>query len=143
MIHEKKTLKKFFFCLTFIYFLFWGCIGSWLRHRGSFVAARGLLSSCGMWVFLSVVEAPGSVVAARGISCPLACGILVPRPGIKPVSPSLEGRFFTTGPPGRSQEDFHKLILFDFYGGVKYSEVVLINVEAAVQRTIASKENTK
>ena len=28
---------------------------------------------------------------------------LVPRPGIKPTSPALEGRFFTTGQPGKSQ----------------------------------------
>ena len=44
---------------------------------------------------------------ARGHSCPTACGILVPRPRIEPASPALEGRFFTTGPPGKS------LILFD------------------------------
>ena len=43
-----------------------------------------------------------SVVVARGLSCPTACGILVPQPEIEPVSPALEGRFFTTGPPGKS-----------------------------------------
>ena len=32
----------------------------------------------------------------------VACGILVPRPGIKPVSPALEGIFFTTGSWGKS-----------------------------------------
>ena len=33
-----------------------------------------------------------------------ACGILLPQPGIKPmspVSPALAGRFFTTEPPGK------------------------------------------
>ena len=40
---------------------------------------------------------------ARGLSsCSVACGILVPQPGIKPESPSLRGRFLTTGPPGKS-----------------------------------------
>ena len=39
---------------------------------------------------------------ACGLSCPAACGILVPRPGIEPVSPALEGGFLTTGPPGKS-----------------------------------------
>ena len=34
----------------------------------------------------------------------MACGILVPQPGIKPASPALEGRFLTTGPPGKSLE---------------------------------------
>ena len=29
-------------------------------------------------------------------------GILLPWPGIKPTSPALEGRFLTTGPPGKS-----------------------------------------
>ena len=32
----------------------------------------------------------------------LACGILVPRPGIEPSSPALQGRFLTTGSPGKS-----------------------------------------
>ena len=35
----------------------------------------------------------------RGLSCPLACGILVPVAGIEAVSPVLGGRFLTTGPP--------------------------------------------
>ena len=30
-----------------------------------------------------------------------ACGILVPWPGIKPVSPALEGKVLTTGPQGK------------------------------------------
>ena len=48
---------------------------------------------------------------ALGLSCPVACGILVPRPGIEPLSPALEGRFLTTGPqrkyPGGNTQDFH------------------------------------
>ena len=32
----------------------------------------------------------------------MACGILVPQPGIEPISPALEGKFLTTGPPGKS-----------------------------------------
>ena len=31
-----------------------------------------------------------------------ACGILVPRPGIKPAPPALEGEVLTTEPPGKS-----------------------------------------
>ena len=68
---------------------FWLC---WV-----FVATCGLLSSCGAWA----PELEGSVVAACGLSCPAACGILVPWPGIEPASP-LEGGFLTTGPPGKS-----------------------------------------
>ena len=35
------------------------------------------------------------------------CGIslTVPQPGIEPASPALEGRFLTTGPPGKSPDD--------------------------------------
>ena len=36
----------------------------------------------------------------------MACGILVPQPGMEPMSPALEGRFLTTGPPGKSLEYF-------------------------------------
>ena len=92
-------------------------VGSSLTHAGSVVAARRLLSSCGVRVFLSSCEHMGSVVCgtralslrrvssvvvAHGLSCPSPCGILVPQPGIKPTSPALEGWFYTTGPPGKS-----------------------------------------
>ena len=99
------------------------CAGSTLRHAGSslrhagfslVVVCRFSLSSCGTEApehVGSVVVARGlcsfqlvaSLVAALGLSCPAACGILVPQSGIEPTSPALEGRFFTTGPPGRSQ----------------------------------------
>ena len=58
-----------------------------------------------------------SSVEARGLSCHLACAIIVPQPGIEPMSLVLEGRFFfsfffflegrflTTGPPRKSQTD--------------------------------------
>ena len=43
------------------------------------------------------------LIVAHGLSSsPEACGILVPRPGIKLLSPALEGRFLTTSPPGKS-----------------------------------------
>ena len=45
------------------------------------------------------------VVAVRGLICPVACEILVPRPGIEPSSTALEGGFLTTGPPGKSPCD--------------------------------------
>ena len=85
---------------------------------------RGLLSSCGVRVFPSLVartpecmssvvcgtwvlslRRESSVVVARGLSCPVACGILVPQPGIEPSSPALGGGFFTTGPPGSPPRD--------------------------------------
>ena len=42
------------------------------------------------------------VVMAQGLSFSLACGILVPRLGIKLASSAFQGRFLITGPPGKS-----------------------------------------
>lgn len=42
--------------------------------------------SCGMWDPHCSMD---SLVAELGLSCPAACGILVPLPGIKLVSPAL------------------------------------------------------
>ena len=61
-----------------------------------FVVVSSLISSCGTWG----LEHTGSVVALGAFGCLMACGILVPQPGIKPVSPALEDVFLTTGPPG-------------------------------------------
>ena len=83
---------------TFVFFLKYLCIyclavlalqhaGSSLRCSGfSLVGVHGLTTS--------------SCVATWGLSSPVAYGILVPQPGIKPVSSALKGRFLTTGPPG-------------------------------------------
>ena len=56
-------------------------------------------------------ERVDSVVAAHGLSRPVAYGILVPswhmgsyfpERGIEPASPALQDGFLTTGPPGKS-----------------------------------------
>ena len=62
---------------------------------------------CSTFVFFQAVlsshcSLQASLVAAHGLSCPMACGISVPGPEIHPSSPALEGRFLTTGPPGKS-----------------------------------------
>ena len=43
-----------------------------------------------------------SLHSVPGLSCPMACGSLVPWPGVKLAFPPLEGRFLTTGPPRKS-----------------------------------------
>ena len=51
------------------------------------------------------LQSTGSVVVTHGLSCDtcsIARGILVPLPGMEPVSPALGGGFVTTGPPGKS-----------------------------------------
>ena len=45
------------------------------------------------------LQGTGSVVVVNKLSCPMECGVVVPRPGIAPVSPALAGEFLTTGPP--------------------------------------------
>ena len=57
---------------------------------------------------------PWVFIAARGLSCPVVCGILVPRPEIEPMSPALEGGFFTTGLPEKSRFLFWNFILGNF-----------------------------
>ena len=47
-------------------------------------------------------QARFSLVEVHGLSCPAACGVLVPQPGIKTASPALEVEFLTTGPGGKS-----------------------------------------
>ena len=47
------------------------------------------------------LQTAASVVIALKLSCSVACGILVPLPGIEPMFPALEGRFLTPGPPGK------------------------------------------
>ena len=39
------------------------------------------------------------LVVAGGLSCPKACGLLVPHPGFEPASPASEGGFLTTEAP--------------------------------------------
>ena len=63
--------------------------------------------SCGLQDLLLRVRASqlwctGSAVVMCGLSCPAACGTLVPRPGIELTSPTLESRFLITGPSRRS-----------------------------------------
>ena len=54
---------------------------------------------CLHWVF---VVACGVFFAVSGLSCIVAHGILVSRPGIEPASPALEGSgLLTTEPPGK------------------------------------------
>ena len=73
------------------------CGGAWtpyLWHVGFGAPAHGH-SSCGV----RALEHSALVVAVPGLSCSVACEILVPLPGIEPRSPALQGGFLSTGPP--------------------------------------------
>ena len=68
----------------------------------SFVAVHKL-SSCGTRTLeLWCLDSRVCRLSSCGLSHSVACGILVPQPGIEPMSPALQGGFLTTGPPGRS-----------------------------------------
>ena len=55
-----------------------------------------------MWPSALLLRGVDSLAVARGLSCSLAYGTLVPRPGTEPESPELQGGFLTVGPPGTS-----------------------------------------
>ena len=79
----------------------------------SLVVVHGRLVLVGFLVIkpgLLGIWAP--VVATHMPSCPVACGILVPGPEIKPIFPELAGRFLTTGPPGKSHNFFFVIQLY-------------------------------
>jgi len=60
-------------------------------------ALGSLLPRCS--IFCCGHRLTDSVVAVQGLSYSTACGILVPQPGIEPLSPTLPGRLLTTGQP--------------------------------------------
>ena len=84
----------------------------WLRWvftvvRRLFASAHGLSLVPESWGCSVLVKnrhqgMQASVAVVQRISCSTACGILVPWPGMEPVSPALVGGFLTTGPPGKS-----------------------------------------
>ena len=84
------------------FFLFW----LWLHWV--FVVALGLLL---LWDSGSRAPRLGSCiyrpfpVAALRLSCPVASGISVSRPGMELVSPALGGRFLIIGQPGKSLQN--------------------------------------
>ena len=40
------------------------------------------------------------------LNCSMPCGILVPQPGMEPMSHARQGRLLSTGPPGKSHGCF-------------------------------------
>ena len=64
----------------------------------------------------------GSLLLCVGL---VACGILVPQPGIEPTSPALEGRFSTIGPPGKS---VNKTFLSSLFRGSLFFRIRLVSL---------------
>ena len=72
------------------------CCGARALGAGASVVVVHGLSSCGS----QVLE---SRLSSCGARAQLLCGMWdLPGPGLKPVSPTLTGRFLTTVPPGKA-----------------------------------------
>ena len=75
------------------------------KKKSIYLAGSGLSCKmqdlrCIMWDLSS--QHTDSLVVVHRTSFSAACGILVLRPGIKPVFPALQGGLLITGPPGKS-----------------------------------------
>ena len=83
-VKKANNEQKVFFFKNICLCIYFGCTGS-LLLLGLFSSCEGLLSSCGVWMGLSLwsflcykaqaVSTWASVVVAHGLSCPAACGI--------------------------------------------------------------------
>ena len=95
--------RKFSFFLKikkYIYIIYF-CI--WLHQ--ALVAALGIIALCGI-IAAHWFSSCGSQAQLFHV-----CGTLVPWPGVELTSPALQGRFLTTGTPGKSQEVFILVLL--------------------------------
>ena len=72
-------------CVCVLIFIYLAASSLSCGTMRSFVVVCWLPSSCGM----QALEGLGSVVVVCGLSCPVACEILVPLPGIKPITPCI------------------------------------------------------
>ena len=90
--------------LTFFFKFFKIYLPIWL-HQVLAAAYRIFVTSHGSF----------SLAVVRGLRCSVACGILVPQPGIEPESPALQGRFLTTRPLGKSPVDSLAPQLLELY----------------------------
>ena len=96
----KKCMYTFLKLFIYLLFLAVHRLSPAVASRGySLVAVCGLLIVVASLVAHRLLSTPASVVVAHGLSCSVACGISVSRPGNKSVSPALTGGFSTTGPP--------------------------------------------
>ena len=75
-----------------------------------------LLFGCNMWdLSLHCID---SLAVACCLSCSMACGISVPPPRVEPLSPTLQGRFLTTGPLEKSPDCLNYVLAVNqCYGG--------------------------
>ena len=122
LLGHSKGMFSFFFKLVH----FFGCAVCSLSYTGFlhlgqvedtlFVLVRALalrwlllLQSMGSGLAGLRSCSTGLVVAAHGLRCSVACGIL-PRPSIEAMSPTLACKFLTTRPPGKSSKTLPSVV---------------------------------
>ena len=69
---------------------------------------------------------------AHGLSCSVACGILVLGPGIEPMFLALPGGFLTTGPPEKSLGLIFKCRFYFYFSIVRPTGQKMIAIETMV-----------
>jgi len=106
VLHLRLKIFSLFFVFVFMYYLY-------EKYYKPICACVPNCFSC-VWLFATLWtvthQAPLSMGFSRqdywsGLPCPPPGNL--PDPGIKPVSPALAGRFFTTEPPGKSYVKIH------------------------------------
>ena len=98
MLHNKSLLVIYF---AYLFNFIFKILAALDLHCGAWSLPQCAgFSSCGLWA----PESVASVVVAYGLIHPVTCGILASGPGIEPASLTLEGRFLTTGQPGKSPD---------------------------------------
>ena len=130
-IRREISNKIVFFLNLFIYF--WLC-WVFLSVRGlSLVAVSGGHSSSrctGLSPIAASLVAEHRLQTHRLSSCGSRAQLLrrmwdLPRPGLEPVSPALAGRFLTTAPPGKPQQNSILISVFLFYSKYMILTIVL------------------
>ena len=104
-------LRRIFY--LFIYLFIFGCVGSSFHARAfSSCGKRGplFIAVHGPFTLAASLVAGHRLQTRRLSSCGSRAQLLhgiweFPRPGLEPVSPALAGRFSTTAPPGKPNDD--------------------------------------
>ena len=108
---KHKTQYKVGCCFNIIVFTI--LLGSWIYHFISEVPGKSR-NFCDCQFSDGIVKPQKQIPLKKNWQHPAplpASGILVPRPGINPASPTSKGRVLTTGPPGKSpQVPFSKAV---------------------------------
>ena len=105
--------KTYFYSFVYLFTYIWLHGAFLVAHVLSLlVECRLLIVAASLWRAWALEHVGSSSCGSQALEYKLSsCGTLaqlphgmwnLPRPGIKPVSPALAGRFLTTGPPAKS-----------------------------------------